>query len=115
MPSPTTFKVFDNNRIEIVNGYHNRKSDSFAMHKKGEGKNAPWEVIHKASGNSVSSAISAAVTGYPKTLALIAHVQENALESLQILDRMTIGEMPTSPDQKAAARHIQQVIQSFKG
>ena len=112
MPSPLTFKIFNHGSSQEVKGYCNKRKDSLAMHKTDDGK---WDVIHKASGNSVTSAISAAVTGYPKTLALIAHVQENALESLQILDRMTIGEMPTSPEQKAAARHIQQVIQSFKG
>jgi hypothetical protein len=82
------------------------------MHKKDDGT---WNVIHKASGNSVSSAISGAVTGYPKTLALMAHVQESAVESLQILDRMDLGELPVSPEQKAAAKHIMRVIKDYNG
>lgn len=114
MPSPLTFKIMQPSGPPLeVNGYCNKRRDSLAMRKAEDGNG--WEVIHKASGNSVSSAISSSVTGYPKTLALMAHVQENAAQSLAILDRMTIGEKVVSPEQQAAASDVWSWIQSFKG
>ena len=111
MPSPLEFKIFDNGP-KVVKGYCNKRKDSLAMHKNDDGT---WNVIHKASGNSVSSAISGAVTGYPKTLALMAHVQESAGESLQILDRMSLGEAVVSPEQINAAKIVRQIIRDYKG
>lgn len=111
MPSPLEFKIFDDG-VKTVKGYCNKRKDSFAMFKNPDGT---WNVVHKASGNTVTSAVSASITGYPKTLALMQHVQENAGESLQILDRMSLGEMPTSPEQINAAKIVRQVMTQYKG
>jgi len=112
MPSPLTFKIAQAGAPVTVNGYCRSRKDSLAMYKGDDGS---WQVIHKASGNSVSTALSTSVTGYPKTMALMQHVQEEAAESLAILDRLDLGEKPRSPDMTTAAAELFSVIKSFKG
>lgn len=108
MPSPLVFKIFGEGQPQEVKGYCAKRKDSLAMFKDENGK---WQVVHKATGNTVTSAISSSYNSYPKLIDLMSTIQERAGESLQILDRMDLGERVTSPEQVNAAKELRRIIQ----